>query len=200
VVKRLSRDRRRALFVLASAQSGYFTAGQALEIGYSYPAQKFHVDHGNWERVDRGIFRWPEWPPGEQDSVIRWSLWARGKGVVSHETALSVHGLGQANPAHVHLTVPRTFRATAAAVRLHKADLPESDVLDRQGFRITTVLRTLLDVAAGTLEVEDIAGALGDGLDAVLVTRRQLLSRADAFGPHAALRVERALRIVEEGS
>lgn len=197
---RLSLDRRRALFVLATGQSGYFTAGQALEVGYSYPAQKFHVDQGNWERVDRGIFRLPDWPPGEHDTVIRWSLWARGKGVASHETALSVHGLGEANPARVHLTVPRTFRANAEAVRLHKGNLPDSDVLDRQGFRITTVLRTVLDVAADTLDLESVASAMRDGLDAGLVTRRQLLSRADEFGPHAALRVERSLRLLEEVS
>jgi hypothetical protein len=47
---------RQALYRLAAGQAGFFTAAQALGLGYSYQAQKYHVDHGNWVRVDRGIF------------------------------------------------------------------------------------------------------------------------------------------------
>ena len=188
-------DMRRTLFALASGQSGYFTAAQARDVGYSYSAQKFHVDHGNWLRVDRGLFRLPEWPPGEHDSLIRWSLWARSKAVVSHDTALSVHRIGDANPALVHLTVPPNFRPKAPGVRLHHADLPSEDILDRQGFRITTPLRTLLDIAAGNVDLDQLAAAIRDALEAGLLTRRQLLARADSFGDHAALRIERALQL-----
>jgi hypothetical protein len=184
---------RRSLFVLASGQSGYFSAAQALEVGYSYSAQKFHVDHGNWEKVDRGIFRLPDWPPSQADSLIRWSLWARGKGVVSHDSALSAHEIGDTNPAVVHLTVPSNFRPTAPAVRLHRGELPPADVVERQGFRLTTPLRSLLDVATGVLDTDQLTTAISDGLEAGLVTRRQLLARADSFGDHAALRIERAL-------
>ena len=190
-------DMRRSLFALATAQSGYFTAAQALEVGYSYSAQKFHVDHGNWERVDRGIFRLPEWPPSPADSLIRWSLWARGQGVVSHDSALSAHEIGDANPAEVHLTVPPNFRATAKGVRLHRGVLPPGDVVERQGFRLTTPLRTLLDIAAGHLDTDQLVTAIRDALEAGLVTRRQLLGRADSFGDHAALRIERALAAVQ---
>ena len=35
--------------------AGYFTAAQAREAGYSYQAQKYHADRGNWERVRRGL-------------------------------------------------------------------------------------------------------------------------------------------------
>lgn len=188
---------RRTLFALAGGQSGYFTAGQALTVGYSYPAQKFHADHGNWQRVDRGLFRLPEWPPSEHDSLVRWSLWARGRGVVSHETALAVHHLGDANPAEVDLTVPRNFRARAVGVRLHHKDLPVDDVMARQGFRITTPLRSLIDAAAGNVDVDLVSGAVGDALRSGIVSRRQILARIDQQGEHAALRMERALRLVE---
>jgi predicted transcriptional regulator of viral defense system len=187
---------RRALFALATQQSGYFTAGQALEVGYSYAAQKFHADHGNWLRVDRGIYRLPEWPPGEHDSLVRWTLWSRGRGVVSHETALAVFELGDVSPAVVNLTVPPNFRPKAPGIRLHHGDLPTDDVLDRQGFRITSPLRSLLDVAAENLDVDQLATAIRDALDAGIVTRRQLLGRVDEFGDHAALRIERALQLI----
>ena len=103
-------DMRRSLF--ASRSANPVTSPRAGVGGRVFLlAQKFHVDHGNWERVDRGIFRLPEWPPSPADSLIRWSLWARGKGVVSHDSALSAHEIGDANPAQVHLTVPTNFRA-----------------------------------------------------------------------------------------
>lgn len=190
-------DIRRALFALATRQSGYFTAAQAVKTGYSYSAQKYHAHRGNWLKIDRGIYRLPEWPPGEHDSLIRWSLWARGKAVVSHDTALGVHQLSDVSPAVVHLTVPPNFRPTAPGVRLHHGQLPPEDVLDRQGFRVTTPLRTLFDIASGHLDVEHLATAITDALETGLITRRQLLVRADSFGEHAALRIERALQLAE---
>lgn len=121
-------DLRRRLAVLAATQSGYFTAKQALGVGYSYQAQKYHADRGNWQRVDRGVFRLPEWPVSQHDDLVRWSLWSRGKAVVSHETALVVYDVGDFSPAFVHLTVPPNFRARAPGIRLHRAELPAEDI------------------------------------------------------------------------
>ena len=87
------RDLRRRLFDLAWGQAGYFSAAQAKHIGYSHQAQAYHAAAGNWMRVDRGIFRLAEWVPDIHDDLARWSLWSRGRGVVSHETALAVHGI-----------------------------------------------------------------------------------------------------------
>ncbi len=189
-------DLRRQLAALATGQSGYFTAAQALSVGYSYPAQKFHADRGNWLRVDRGLFRLPEWPVGEHDDLVRWSLWSRERAVVSHETALAVHDLGDANPAAVHLTVPANFRSRApAGIRLHRAELPVGDIWLREGFRITTLLRTLLDVAAGTLDLDQLVDAVRHGCERTPTTRSGLLARAEELGPRAALRIERALRL-----
>jgi len=140
----------------------------------------------------------PDWPPDAQDSLVRWSLWAHGKAVVSHDTALSVHELGDVDPALVHMTVPKNFRADSPGIRLHRGDLPAEDILDRSGYRITTPLRSLLDVASGNLDLDLFAGTIRDALDKGVVTRRQLLRSADAFGPHAALRIERALQSVRE--
>lgn len=189
------RELRRRLTDLAAGQSGYFTAAQALALGYSYQQQKYHRDQGNWLLIERAIYRLPEWPAGEHEGLVRWSLWARGKAVVSHETALAVHDLGDANPELVHLTVPSGFRANAPGVKLHRAVLPDRDVRDQQGFRITTPLRTLLDVASGNLDQDQLAMAVSEALERGSVTRRQLLTRVDEFGDHAALRIERALAV-----
>ncbi len=187
------RELRRKLFQIAGYQSGLFTAAQARDAGYSYAAQKYHVDHGNWVRIDRGIFRLPEWPPERHEDLIRWVLWSGGKGVISHDTALSVYDLGDVDPVRTHLTVPKGFRKSAPGVALHRATLPSEDVQGFEGVSITTPTRSVLDVAAGNLDADQLASAVGDAIGAGLATKRELLRRADSFGAHAALRIERSL-------
>ena len=130
--------RRRLYNDLAAEQSGYFTASQAAGIGYSHQAQAHHVHAGNWLRVDRGLFRLAEWIPGINDDLSRWTLWSKGRGVISHETALAVYDIGEFESPYVNLTVPPAFRMSDDAVRLHRAVLPDIDVAQRTGFRVTT--------------------------------------------------------------
>jgi predicted transcriptional regulator of viral defense system len=188
------RDLRRRLATLAAAQSGYFTAGQALEAGYSYPAQKYHADCGNWQRVDHGLYRLPEWPIGYHDDLVRWSLWSRGKAVVSHHTALLIYDLGDFNPARVHLTVPPNFRPAAIGAVLHRGILPSGDVRTQEAFRITTPLRSLLDVAADGPQLDLLASAVREALERGLTSRAELLRRLAEFGALAALSIQRCLR------
>ncbi len=186
-------DLRRALTHIARLQAGYFTAAQALEVGYSYPSQRYHTQRGDWLRVDRGIYRLPDWPSTQHEDLVRWTLWSRGRGVVSHETALAVHELGDVMPARVHLTVPPGFRSRSQAVILHTGLLDATDVERFEGFAATTPPRSILDSAGGGLEVDQLARAIRDALDRGLVTVRALRARADEFGPAAALAIERAL-------
>lgn len=187
------RDLRRRLFSLAAQQGGYFTAAQARTVGYSYQAQAHHVAAGNWRRVDRGLFRLSEWVPEPHDELIRWTLWSRGQGVVSHESALAVHGLGEFESPRVHLTVPRRFTAVDDAVILHRADLPDEDIDVRSGFSVTTVARSLVDVAARGADEEQLARVIREAVDTGRVTLRRLRSRAEAADLEGALRIERAI-------
>lgn len=178
---------------LARTQAGYFTASQARQAGYSYQNQRYHIQRGNWLRVDRGIFRLPEWPAGDHEDLVRWTLWSRNRAVVSHQTALAVHELGDVMPAKIHLTVPPGFRAEGPGVVLHKGKLPKEDVDHREGFSVTTPLRSILDTAAGVIEVDHLGRVIDDAVERGLVTRKAIRARADEFGAEAALRIERAL-------
>lgn len=187
------RDLRRRLFLLASGQGGYFTAAQARATGYSYQAQAHHVAAGNWLRVDRGLFRLAEWIPEVHDDLIRWTLWSRGRAVVSHESALAVHGIGELETPRVQLTVPLGFTMRDDAVSLHFADLPDGDVEQRTGFRVTTILRSLVDVAAHSADDDQLGRVIAQAREAGRFTLRQLRERAEALDVRAALHVERAL-------
>jgi hypothetical protein len=167
--------------------------------GYSYQAQRYHAQHGNWLVVDRALYRFREFSdlPGEGDEqLVRWSLWSRGRAVVSHATALAVHDLGTANPSRIHLTVPRGFRQKSDAVILHRAELAESDVEDRLGYRVTTPLRAIAECAADGDDQDALDGAVAEALAQGVVTRRKLLHAAQLLGSRAELGVERALGTV----
>jgi predicted transcriptional regulator of viral defense system len=191
------RDLRRRLFTLIAEQGGYFTAAQAKEIGYSYQSQAHHVAAGNWMRVDRGLFRLVEWVPGVHDDLARWTLWSRGRGVVSHESALSVHEIGEFEAARVHLTVPPDFSIRDDAVVIHRAELPDADVTARLGFRVTTPIRSIVDIAALAPDEDQLARAIEDAQQGGLLTIRGLRARAESLDPRAALYIERAIQRME---
>jgi predicted transcriptional regulator of viral defense system len=181
---RSTRQAARSLAALAHEQGGYFTTKQAIEAGYGYQHLDYHETAGNFERVGHGLYRLPTVPPAEHDDLIRLSLWSRNQkdepqAVVSHESALVLHDLTELLPGRIHLTVPPRFRKPAPrGCVLHRAALAPRDVEEWAGFRVTTPLRTLLDVAAGTVSQEQLARAVREALRRGLVRRSQLTAAA----------------------
>ncbi|MGH3803175.1 MAG: hypothetical protein ACRDTD_24210 [Pseudonocardiaceae bacterium] len=125
---------------------------------------------------------------------MRWSLWSRGRAVVSHASALAVHDLGIANPAEIHLRVPSGFRQKDSAVVLHRCELAETDVEQHEGFRVTTPLRAAVETAASGADQDVIDSAVAELLGRGAASRRRLLPAAQELGAQAELAVERALR------
>lgn len=177
-----SQFNRRALYEIADSQGGYFTADQALKVGYAYSQQHFHRQSGAWVQVGRGLFRLRDYPSGEREDLIRWSLWSRNQqgipqAVISHETALTVYDLSDVMPAETHLTVPPGFRKRVpAGCVLHRATLSLVDSEQRAGFRVTTPLRTLVDAAESALSQEHLDRAVLDALSRGLVRRQALMT------------------------
>lgn len=172
---------RRTLHELASQQGGYFTAKQAGSAGYSRQHVDYHVKADNFERVQHGLYRLPEIPVSEHDDLIRLSLWSRGRddepqAVISHETALGILELGELLPKKVHLTVPPTFRKPPPrGVVLHRASIAKADIEERDGFRVTSTARTVLDIAAeNTVSQEQLEKIVREALERGLVRRSAL--------------------------
>lgn len=181
-------DPRTKLYDIAERQAGYFTASQALAAGYSRASQHYQHKTGNWRREGHGIYRLERFPHMPDEHYVRLMLWSRDRAghlqaAVSHATALQAYELSDVMPASIHLTVPKGFRKQPpAGVQLHRQDLPASDVTERDGYRITTPLRTLLDAAASSLSAEHLATAVQDALDQGLV-RKRLLEEAIEHSP-----------------
>lgn len=173
----------RALTTLAASQGGYFTSKQAAAIGYTAPKRNYHVHVGNWVRERRGIFRLSTQPLPVRPDLILWWLWSRNRqeqpqGIYSHQTALSLHELTDVMPSRLHMTVPKTFRRSAAipkSVVLHIADLPPSDIEQIDGVPATKALRTLIDVAvSGEVPLEDLQLAFAEAARAGRITRAEI--------------------------
>lgn len=193
-------DLRRALDAIAFRQRGYFTAAQARDVGYSYQAQKHHADRGNWTRVERGLFRLPGWPVAEGDEYVRACLSLGEGAAISHESALAVHGLSDLIPSRIDVTVPGGRRRADGALRRHVGLLPQGDREERDGWRVTTPERTLVDVAASSTSQEHLDAAVAGALERGLVTVRRLRRRAAGQPDRAALRLERAVTAAVERS
>ena len=167
-----------SLFTLATAQDGHFTTAQAEEAGYSRPLLDHHVKTGRFRRIQRGIYRLRDFPSADdEDLVVAW-LWSDQKGVVSHETALMLHGLSDALPDRVDLTVPMAWRGrrikVPPIVRLHRAEIADADWTWSGPVPVTNPLRTLTDCVVDHVQPDLIAQAVRDGMRRGLFTEREL--------------------------
>jgi predicted transcriptional regulator of viral defense system len=174
-------NKRSYLIQIAADQGGYFTAQQALAAGYTYQEQRHHVTHGNWVREGRAVYRLPEYPiPSRSDLIVLTLLSHNRAGepqaIVSHETALAIHEISDANPARIHLTVPPGFKKSLSAnVVIYRNTLNERDWEQREGYRVTTPLRTILDIADTPASWPYLPDAVYDALQLGLVRPTQLL-------------------------
>ncbi len=159
-----------ALHATAEAQQGVFTSEQAAEAGFSSQLLNKHLHSGNLERVRRGIYRLARFPAAQrtqEDLVVAW-LWSGQAGVLSHETALQLHELSDALPAHIHLTVPTSWAARRVTppelVQLAYADLEPSERTWVGWVPVTTPGRSIVDVAAAHGDASVIDAAIRQAL------------------------------------
>lgn len=166
-------DKESRLLQLAESQQGYFTSRQAEECGFSRANFQRKLRSGKWCKEEvRGVYRLANYPSASRSELAMWTLWSAGRqgnpqGVWSHETALDIHGLSDVAPAKLHMSVPKGFRRSIEIPNnlcLHFVDeIPQSDIEIRQGYRVTTPLRTLADVIQeGTTQYEQIESAILD--------------------------------------
>ena len=136
----------------AAEQHGYVTTRDARDLGIDPTQLRLLAARGRLERVGRGAYRVQVLPRGEHDDLAEAVAWSLGRGVVSHESALVLHGLSDVNTSRVHLTVPRENHPRTAGgdlYRMHRRILPTSDVTEADGIPVTTVPRTVRDCLAG---------------------------------------------------
>lgn len=179
------------LFDTALAQEGLFTTQQAADAGYSPQLLIHHLRAGKAARVRRGIYRLVHFPAGEHEELVAAWLWSEQAGVVSHHSALALHGLSDVLPAQIHLTLPaawrrRRFRVPPDVV-LHHADVPSGDRAWFGAVPITNPRRTLNDCARSGLSPELLRQAAQQALRRGLTPRNELGDVEAALAPFGGL-------------
>lgn len=186
----MARTRFEELVTLAEEHDGLFTAEEARQSGFTSSVLARLAQRGRLERTSRGVYRIPYVPINRLSQYREAVLWAKShrgpeRLALSHETALAVYGISDANPAVIHLTVPssaRLRRETPRAVALHRDDLSGDDVVVIEGLPVTSVARTVSDLLRSGGRVDwirqAIAGARRDGH--ISASEAQRLKRAVA--------------------
>ena len=144
------------LYQLAEGQDGYFSSFQAQEAAIPRMTLLRAAEAGVLERTSRGVYRLTHFPVISNNAHL-WEaiLWPQVRkpylGTLSHYTALQLHDLSDVNPETTHITVPMTLRSGRRTppplLVVHRADLEIYDVTHVDGLPVTTVPRTLLDIA-----------------------------------------------------
>lgn len=166
-----------ALYRVAEAQGGYFTPRQARDAGYSRSLLAHHARTGLFIHVRHGVYRLSRFPSSDIEDLYATWLEVGENAVLSHDSALALYGLSDLLPSEIHFTVPRTSSRRRQRVRLHTSRLASGDTTHREGLPVTTVARTVADLANAGLPEELLHQAVREALDQGLVTRGDLESQ-----------------------
>ncbi len=186
-----------ALYRIAEQQAGYFAALQAKEAGYSQRQLTYYVRTGRFERIRQGIYRLSQYPSEPNEDLFLAWLEAGRNAVISHESALALYQLSDVLPARVHLIIPPKASRRHPGLQLHVNRLSAGEVTKYAGLPVTTVPRTIVDVAASGLAEELVVQAVQEAIERGLTTADSLRAAAEGRGGRARCLVDRALQEVQ---
>ncbi len=155
---------------MADENGGLIAAETARRFGFTDSTLARLVQRGRIERTARGVFRIPFMNPGPLAQYLEAVMWAKAHSgpqqvAISHVSALAVFGISDANPASIHLTVPkkaRLRRETPRNIVLHHGDLPPESITIHEGIPVTTVPQTVFDLQMAGIRVDLIRQAVAD--------------------------------------
>lgn len=174
------------LYSIAENQAGYFTAVQAREKGFSWKRLSYYAKTGMFQRVAHGVYRLTRFPISPfEDLFVAWLRTSPGS-AISHGSALMVYELSDVLPAEIHVTIPRNASRRRKGIRLHTNKLESENIVWREGLPVTSVSRTISDVARAGLSDELVEQAIRQALNRGLVSHGSLRDEAAKRGGRAA--------------
>ncbi len=139
---------------LAVENHGYVTASQARAAGIDPTALRKLAALGRLERTAQGVYRVPVLANGPNAAYAEALAWTRGRGAISHESALDLLDLCDVNPPLIHVTVPATYtprRAGGELYRVWRRTLDPAVLMTHDGIVVVKPQASILDcLALGT--------------------------------------------------
>ena len=163
-----------SLATQARRQHGLFTVEQALEHGVTAPTLRNLLDAGWCQRLGRGVFAVTAAPRTRGQALLAATLVHQAPAAGSHRAAadlMGVPGFGSAPP---EVTIEHGRNRRTALGLIHGSSLlPDRHVTVRNGIAVTTIARTLFDLAG--VEPEDKVGrAIDFAISRKMCTLRQI--------------------------
>jgi predicted transcriptional regulator of viral defense system len=171
-------DNERALYRIAEDQGGYFSLSQAASVGIRRNQIYRAVKQSIIERVYPGVYRLVLFPANQFEEIYAAVVSMRDKAIVGYETALYVYGLSDIIPANIHLIMPRSSSRRRRHVKMHTTKLDDEDITSYEGFRITTVARTIVDVLSAYADTGQVHMAISQAIAQGMTTREKLIDQA----------------------
>lgn len=178
---------------LAASQDGYFTTEQAESLGFEPSSTQANIAVGDWIRIERNLCRLADWPHSDLEQFAMWCAWFGGDAVISHQSAAELHGFGHLHPQFVHVSAYTNLRLTDTRLAVHRLQLEPRDFESTGTFRITTPVRTVLDLAGGGISQITLDEVVGDAVAIGRVDAGALYAEAAGGPDRVAERVELAL-------
>jgi len=167
------------LYQIAEDQGGYFHLSQAREIGLNHQQIYREVKRGRIEQHGGGLFRFSLFPNQKHDEIHASLVKAGKRAVVGFESALSVYDLSDLIPAEIHLILPRKSSRRRPGIRMHTVKLAPEDITNYEGFRITTVARTIADIVFSHTEKDQVSLAIRQSIERGMTTDQEILQQAE---------------------
>lgn len=82
--------------------------------------------------------------------------------VLSYHRAAELHGIRQSNQVKVDVTIPKGHRSDRPTIRIHSGTLDPEDIATVDGIPVTSVARTILDLA-GVLDEDQLLRVIEEG-------------------------------------
>ena len=172
------------LAALAAGQHGLITRRQALPAGLGPAAVQWRLRRGDLERVHQGVYRVAGSRRTVEQAILAACLAAGPDALASHATAAELHGL-PAGGSGTHVTVPWERRTRVQGLMLHRvARLDRVDIVMKRGVPVTSVARTIIDLAA-ELSPGRLEEVLDHALAARMVSLEQLRYRLSSGHPRS---------------
>jgi predicted transcriptional regulator of viral defense system len=132
---------REKLWEVALDQHGFVTTADAHRLGIPIVELGKLAARGKLERVGYGLYRFAELPVTPLDSYMEATLWPRGQGVLSHDTALDLYEFCDINPRTIHITIAKSGRyqprrGGRGSYGVHREDLSADEVGRLEGIPI----------------------------------------------------------------
>jgi very-short-patch-repair endonuclease len=178
---------------LARRQHGVVGREQLRALGLGDKAIRHRLAHGRLHRLHPGVYAW-----GHR-SIPKQGWWAAavlasGPGaLLSHHTAAALWGLRGYSGGAIHVTVPHKS-TSSKRIRRHHSHVPPEERAEKEGVPVTSVHRTIFDLAA-TASVDEVIAMIKEAEYRNLWDR---LSLWDLLDRYPAKRGSRNLRFALE--